>query len=340
MPSGGLSRLVGSFLHVFSHLNPTQYDLWPTADCIFQWRQDSLSRTWALRRQKKNDCVFPEKCANVTTKTDSVCVSLRERKLVDCLDVAVWLIVLRHLWLQSKKPFSDTRPSRDKSLCSINHDFSFTCKAFTRRMRFIVQRKIEQCFYTECEYFFWGGVMLTTSAAMADKVIICVSQRPVITSHQSVGLVRVVVAPLSHMRLQVFLVANASCGFTSEHFAFLCQFPECVWVSRWKKYWPTKTSSLQLHCNYLFGQSQKTNKAKEVMVDPNCEKISWNNLIENSFEWLFTEPNFCLKNLNQTWTSSPWRNLNVHSFRTNGNPVKTMSRDGGKPILAALESNS
>lgn len=29
----------------------------------------------------------------------------RERKLVDCLDVAVWLIVLRQLWFQSKKPF-------------------------------------------------------------------------------------------------------------------------------------------------------------------------------------------------------------------------------------------
>lgn len=73
-----------------------------------------------------------------------------------------------------------------------------SCKSFA-------QRKIEQCFHTECEYhavkqLFFGGVMLTTSAAMADKIIICVSQRPVFANHQSVGLVRVVVAPLSHMR--------------------------------------------------------------------------------------------------------------------------------------------
>lgn len=52
MSSGGLSRLIGSFLHLFSHLNPTKYDSWPTADYILQSRQDSLSWTSALRQQK------------------------------------------------------------------------------------------------------------------------------------------------------------------------------------------------------------------------------------------------------------------------------------------------
>lgn len=95
-------------------------------------------------------------------------------------------------------------------MCSINHVSSFTCKAFTHRMRFIVQiicakknrRVFSHRMRTSCceATIFLGGVMLTTSAAMADKIIICASQHPVFTNHQSVGLVRVVVAPLSHMR--------------------------------------------------------------------------------------------------------------------------------------------
>lgn len=132
-----------------------------------------------------------------------VCVSLREKKLVDCLDVAVWLIVLCQLWLKS---FS--LPSRDKSVCvrliissvlrTLHAGCVLSCKSFA-------QRKIELCFYTECEYntvkqLFLGRMMLTASATMADKIVICVSQRLVFSNHQSVGLVRAVATLLSHMR--------------------------------------------------------------------------------------------------------------------------------------------
>lgn len=136
-----------------------------------------------------------------------VCVSLRERKLVDCLDVAVWLIVLRQLWLQSKKPFPDTRPSQDKSVCSINHVFSF--KAFTRRMRFIVQiihaKKNRTVFSRRISISFWeatifGGddVNSISSNGWQDHYL-CLSA-PSVRQSPSVGLVRVVAALLSHTR--------------------------------------------------------------------------------------------------------------------------------------------
>lgn len=96
-------------------------------------------------------------------------VPINKRKLVDCLDVdhhkirvCVWLIMSSVL-----------RPLHAGCVLS--------SKSFA-------QRKIEQCFHTECEYhaekqLFLGEMMLTASATMADKIIICVSQHPVFTNH-------------------------------------------------------------------------------------------------------------------------------------------------------------
>lgn len=154
--------------------------------------------------------------------------------------------------------------------------------------------------------------------------------------------------------------------FTSEHFAFLRQFlfnfcfcdrtkfnnqfkkndPECAWVTKWKVL--THKNNYQLTAIIFLTSHKKRIKRNKLWSIPTVRKAHDTTRLKSSFEWLFMShvtwssprTKLLLKNLNQTWTSSPWRNLNVYSSRTNGNPVKTMIRDGGKPVLAALESNS
>lgn len=74
------------------------------------------------------------------------------------------------------------------------------------------------------------------------------------------------------------------------------------------------------------------------MVDANCEKSSWNNLIENSFESLFMSPPSCHHvQHGPRVLGGIWMCIVLGQM---GTQVKTMIRDGGKPILAALKSNS
>lgn len=106
------------------------------------------------------------------------------------------------------------------------------------------------------------------------------------------------------------------------------------------------------YLNYpnIFRNGAKFNNQFQKMSQPTVRKthettwlkipLSGCSRVLHHVTWSSSGTKLLLKNLNQTWTSSPWRNLNVYSSRTNGNPVKTMIRDGGKPILAALESNS